>query len=110
MQTEKLQAIKTLYQRHWESFTREVQSVVSSPSPEDERQIQEAIHALVSGTQEKATGLGALLGEQMELIAPRLLNMADSREKKDRLMGVLTKHLKAQILEISTILTADHKS
>ena len=107
IQREKIEAIQALYQRHWEAFTREMQSVVSTPSPEDERQIQEAIQTVIGRSQERATGLGVMLAEQMEGIAPKLLSMADSQEKKDRIMEVLTHHLHAQLREISEILIAD---
>jgi len=54
-----------------------------------------------------ATGRGAILGELMEATAPKVWSLTDSQEKKDELLEVLSKHLHAQIFEVSGILTAD---
>jgi hypothetical protein len=43
----------------------------------------------------------------METTAARVLSLTDSQEKKDRLLEVLSKHLRSQIIEVSEILTAD---
>ena len=112
MQREKLEEIQILYKRHWEAFRQEMEALVSTLTPEDERQIQEAITtALAEQSPRTVKGLGAVLAEQMEAIAPKLMVLAASQEKKDRLIEVLVKHLQAQILEISEILTADlHRS
>jgi hypothetical protein len=52
-------------------------------------------------------GLGAVLAEFTEATAVKALSLTDSQEMKDRLVEVLTKHLHAQILEVSEILTSD---
>jgi multidrug efflux pump subunit AcrB len=81
---------------------------VSTPSPEDEQQIQEAVTAVLERlSTEKAKGLGVTLAELMEATAVKVLALTDSQEKKDRLLEVLSKHLQAQISEVSEILTAD---
>ena len=108
MQQEKLEEIRRLYQRHWEAFLREMQSLVSTPTPDDERQIQDAITTVLKAQSPRtAKGLGAVLAEHMEAIAPKLMFYADSPETKNRIIEVLVKNLQAQIVEISAILTAD---
>jgi hypothetical protein len=108
MQKEKLEEIRLLFSRHMEAFQQEMGTLVSTPSPEDEQQIQEAITAVVERLRpEKIIGLGATLAELMEATAVKVLALTDSHEKKDRLLEVLSKHLEAQISEISETLTAD---
>ena len=108
MQKQKLEEIQALFSRHMEAFQRDMGVLVSNPDPEDERQIQEAMTAVLARqNQDKATGLGVVLGELMHATATKILSCTDSQEKKDRLLEVLSKHLHAQIFEISEILTAD---
>ena len=108
MQKEKLEEIQSLFSRHMEAFQREMGAVVSTPDPDDQRQIQEAITAVLARqNQNKATGLGVVLAELMGATADKVLSLTDSQEQKNRLLEVLKKHLHAQIFEISEILTAD---
>lgn len=108
MQKQKLDQIQSLFSRHMEAFQQEMSALISTPDPEDERQIQEAITAVLARqNQDKATGLGVVLGDLMHATATKIFTCTDSQEKKDRLLEVLSKHLHAQIFEISEILTAD---
>ena len=108
MQAQKLEQIQTLFRKPMETFQREMSAVVSTPDPEDERQIQEAIAAVLArNTPQAAKGLGAILAELMEATAARVLSLTDSQEKKARLLEILSKHLHSQIFEISEILTSD---
>jgi hypothetical protein len=108
MQEQKIEEIQTLFSRHMEAFQRDISALVSTPDPEDERQIQGAIAAVLARQNpERAKGLGAVLAELMEATAKKVLGFTDSQEQKDRLLEVLSKHLHAQIFEISEILTAD---
>jgi len=108
MQKEKLEEIRLLFSRHMEAFQQEMGTLVSTPSPEDEQQIQEAVTAVLERlSPEKPKGLGGALAELMEATAVKVLALTDSQEKKDRPVKVLSKHLQAQISEISGILTAD---
>ena len=97
-----------LFSRHMEAFQREMTAVVSTLDPESERQIQGAItEVLERQSPQKAKGLGAVLAELMEDTAGKVLNLTDSQKKKEMLLEVLTKHLHAQISEVSEILTSD---
>jgi|SRR5215469_2365553 len=106
MQPEQLEQIQALYVRHFQAFTQEMQTVVSTLSPEDEQQVNQAIKAALEGlgVTQKATGLGVLLGEQVAAIAPRVMTLVDTPEQRDRLRDVLVKHLHEQTREISEIL------
>jgi hypothetical protein len=108
MQKQKLEEIQTLFSKHMQAFQRDMSVAVSTPDPEDERQIQGAIAAVLArNSPQAAKGLGAILAELMETTAARVLSLTDSQEKKDRLLEVLSKHLRSQIIEVSEILTAD---
>jgi hypothetical protein len=47
MQKEKLEAIQTLFNRHWEAFRQEMQTVVPTLTPEDEFQVKQVITAFL---------------------------------------------------------------
>jgi len=107
MRPEQQEQIEILYMRHQEAFIEEMHAVISTLTPEDERQVQQAITAAMERLgydRHKATGLGGLMGEQVAAIAPKVMNLAETQEQRDRLRDVLVKHLEEQTREITEIL------
>ncbi|HYL13489.1 MAG TPA: hypothetical protein VEV41_10650 [Terriglobales bacterium] len=105
MDKEMQEKLRTLFERHWNAFQQEATALYATP--ETQRQIQEAIEAVLEEQDFKGSGLALVLAQHMEAILPRLLAGADSPEKKDRLLEAFSRHLRAQVMEFTQILQPD---